>query len=251
MKRTSETKSIHLTVPIGYTVPKFYNTASPSDIAHALREGVALITGDAEFLKAQVESQVSEQVTAAKEEFIKERENQLATHEASLAKLAEIHSQQLEEVRAKAAAENEELNAKITQLIAENDELERKAEESTEKNSATFETSYAKYSTHLSQLYKRHHSLIQELDKSFVEIRAKEYLMFKDAKLSAMEQGVDLTLPHESACDFVEKKMKEGVAWNNIKHSARDTIEREFHKESFMLILKQDKEVKESLTPWK
>ena len=128
-----------------------------------------------------------------------------------------------------------------------------KAEESTEKNSANFETSYAKYSAHLSQLYKRHHSLIQELDKSMTEIRAKEYLIFKDAQKSAMEQGVELTLPHESACDFVEKKMKDGVAWNNIKHSALDMIEREFHKESFMLILKQDKEVttKESLTPWK
>lgn len=251
MKRTSETKSIHLTVPIGYQVPKFYTTATPSDIAHALREAVALVTGNAEFLKSQVESQVSTQVTAAKEEFMKERETQLAQHEVILHKIMETHAQQIEEVKAKAAVEHKEMQVKITQLIAENDELVMKAEESTEKNSANFETSYAKYSAHLSQLYKRHHSLIQELDKSMTEIRAKEYLIFKDAQKSAMEQGVELTLPHESACDFVEKKMKEGVAWNNIKHSARDTIEKEFHKESFMLILKQDKEPKESLTPWK
>ena len=251
MKRTSETKSIHLTVPIGYQVPKFYTTATPSDIAHALREAVALVTGNAEFLKSQVESQVSTQVTAAKEEFMKERETQLAQHEAILHKIMETHNKQIEEVKAKAVAEQKEMQVKITQLIAENDELVMKAEESTEKNSANFETSYAKYSAHLSQLYKRHHSLIQELDKSMTEIRAKEYLIFKDAQKSAMEQGVELTLPHESACDFVEKKMKEGVAWNNIKHSARDTIEKEFHKESFMLILKQDKEPKESLTPWK
>ena len=251
MKRTSETKTIHLTVPKGYQVPKFYNTASASDIARALREAVALITGDAEFLNSQVELQVSTKVAAAKEEFMKQRETQLAQHETTLAKMMESHTQQLEEVKAKAAVEHKELQVKITQLIEENDELVMKAEESTEKNSANFETSYAKYSSHLSQLYKRHHSLIQELDKSMTEIRAKEYLIFKDAQKSAMEQGVELTLPYESACDFVEKKMKDGVAWNNIKHSARDTIEREFHKESFMLILKQDKEPKESLTPWK
>ena len=97
MKRTSETKSIHLTVPIGYQVPKFYTTATPSDIAHALREAVALVTGNAEFLKSQVESQVSTQVTAAKEEFMKERETQLAQHEAILHKIIETHTQQIEE----------------------------------------------------------------------------------------------------------------------------------------------------------
>ena len=35
--------------------------------------------------------------------------------------------------------------------------------------------------------------------------------------------------------------MVEGKAWNDIKHSAREDIEREFNKESFMMIVRQDK----------
>lgn len=112
---------------------------------------------------------------------------------------------------------------------------------------------HGKYSSELCILYKNHHQLIKQLDKSMTEIRAKEYLFYKESKQVNQSEGLhaDMNLSFEASVDFVHSKMAEGKAWNDIKHSAREDIEREFNKESFMMIVRGDKDSTQDLRTWK
>ena len=275
-KSTTALKNVKITVEDDFTVPSFYATASPVEVGTALIEGAALQIGNPALIRTKVEAAVNEakqMYLLEREVDITERTDQLTTilqehreqmcdlrnhMEAQRVQMEEQMSKQLhsvqkdcEEAKQRAfamEAQNEALQERISALVKENDELNEKevlevAQDDKFASVRQHFTDHGRHSTELCKLYQKHHELIKQLDRSMVEIRAKEYVFYKESKRINQSEGLhaDMNLSFETSADFVLGKMLEGKAWNDIKHSAREDIEREFNKESFMMIVKQNK----------
>ena len=271
-------KVVKITVQEDFVLPNYYVTASPAEAERALLEGAALQVGNPALIRSKIEAAIQQ----AKQEHLMEREAHVSASEDRLASILEEYRLQLQDLRtqmqdqkahmeaklsekdaAMEGAQNasarqmtemeaqaRELKERISVLVKQNDELEESLAEAPvethEKSDLVRQhfMNHGKHSNELCKLYQKHHELIKQLDRSMTEIRAKEYVFYKESKRINQSEGLHahMNLSFELSADYVRDKMvMEGKAWNDIKHSAREDIERDYHKESFMMIVKQDK----------
>ena len=187
---------------------------------------------------------------------MKAREAQLSAHETSLQKLGDEHRAALDLQRAamqreidRLSAKNEESDGNVKRLMAENDELEEKVSalesggavlesECNHKGIRSHFSNLCQHSEELLAALASHHALIEKLNQSAIELRAKVFMFYRGAKRVNMDTtwlGVPMQLPFESAFDFAK-----GRVWNNVTATKGQLIEDGLGKASAQICMKSE-----------
>ena len=121
--RKMQVATLRLNVPEQYTLPQWFKTASPREVASAL----SMIPSLVPFLKGDltqglhIHQQISEAIASARQEAQKEKEIQLNRHEEALQKLVSSHTKQMSDMQAM-------MKTRVDELIKENRALKLQAE---------------------------------------------------------------------------------------------------------------------------
>ena len=240
--------SVTLTVQDNYAPPPWYSRATPSEVGRALTIGAAILDGDVPPpFAAQID--VASSVAAVREESVREREKQLATHQAHTEKILDQHHSVLESQRVSMQAEIDKLNVKasndqerVRDLLGQCDELEGKLSEM-DDNGCVLESecNHDGVNAHLGELARHtcdvmaalasHHALIERLDQSAVELRASIFLFYRRAKQLNVDTpwlNAVMQLPFEEAFDHGIRR-----SWNNITATKAKVIEDALGKEAY------------------
>lgn len=245
--------TVTLAVAESFTLPAWYKEASPLDVGRALTLGATLLAGEVPpSLNTQVD--ISSAVSQMRQECLEKREEQLQQHESSLATITAAHKTELELQRstlraeidrmaARIAEDRQAAEAKLKKLINENDDLEAKVS-TIEEGGAIVEPStrdavrshfdgFAQHTCELLAALAKHHALIDRLDRSAVNVRAKiftYYRLTKRLNASADWLNVEMVLPWEHA---YEHAIAFDRPWNNITKSKAIELENSLGREAF------------------
>ena len=127
--RKMQVATIRLNVPEQYTLPQWFKTASPRDVASAL----SIIPNLMPILKGDltqglhVHQQVSEAIASVKKEAQKEKENQLNKHDDALQKLVSSHTEQMSKMEGMMQSRISELMKQRDDALKDNKLLKQQA----------------------------------------------------------------------------------------------------------------------------
>lgn len=238
--------SVTLTVQDGYALPTWYSSASPSEIGRALTIGSAILDGN---LPSPFQTEVASAVAAVREESVRAREKQLAAHHAHTEKLLDQHRSMLEAQRRLMQEEIDRLNVKagngqerIRELVGECDEMQVKLSEMEENGCVlASDCNYDTVRSHFEELAKHtcdvmaalasHHSLIEKVNQSAIQLRASIFIFYRRAKQVNAETpwlNAVMQLPFEEAFEHGIRR-----PWNNITATKAKMLEDGLGKEAF------------------
>jgi chromosome segregation ATPase len=245
--------TVTLNIEEAYLLPTFYEHAPSSEVGRALTLGATLLEGGVPpTLNTQVE--IATAVNQIKQECLKRQEDQLRTHEATLATIASSHASQLETQRSTMQAELERMkgehaqnNEKINDLINQCDGLDSKVTQYEEKgavlssdfNQEAIKGHFEALANHTGELLSamaEHARLVKRLDKSATKLRAKMYLYYRDAKalnVATPWLGATMELPFDAAFSHALSRK-----WNDVTKSKADDILDGLGKDAFDLCKK-------------
>jgi hypothetical protein len=243
-----ESNSLTLTLEEGYAVPSFFSKATPHETCRGLSLAAAILDGETPRLFS-TQMEVAAAVAASKEESMRQREQQLAAHEAALQKYAEDHHKALElqittmqEKFDSQTAKQTESDNKIRNLLKENDDLEDKisefesggavvASEAKHDEVRSFFEKHGQHSGEILGLLAEHHKIINQLNTNTVTLKAKIYAFHRTAKslnMSTPWLNGQVGLPFDEAVDFAVAR-----PYNNVTHTKANLIESNLGKAAF------------------
>ena len=251
----AEAPTITLEVLEDFSLPPFYSNAAPSDTCRALTLAAIILDGSVPpIFSTQME--VAAAVAEVREETLAAREQQLRSHEAAIEKIAAEHrlafasqQAQLQTELDHLAEQRDEAEAKVKELIRDNDAIEERLSafeegptilESDANHDAVrshFE-SFGRHSADLLSALARHHDLIEKCNQSAVQLRAKVFTFYRCSKRVNMNTpwlNIPMKLPFEDAYEHAI-----GRPWNNLTTSKAELLERELGKSATQLCLKED-----------
>lgn len=250
-KTVEQCNTVTLTVNEGFSLPEWYAQATPEATGRALLMGAALMDGAPPSVEAQIE--VKAAVAHVREDAVVQREKLLAVHEAQLESIIADKNTALEAQRAAMQTEidaltskNTEAGARAKRLVEENDGLQEKidqfeAQAAAPGDPAPVKEHFESLATHTGELLASladHHSLIDRLGESSVNLRAKIFVFYRRCKSLNLDipwLDAAMQLPWEAAYEHACAR-----PWNNVTASKAKEVEAGLSKAAALLAMKEE-----------